>query len=240
MPRITVRLLVALGTFLVGVFSAAVWVVWLTPDPRLESPPVIEAREPIIASRCFPGRSRKVDSLNRAPGSYFPRDAFSYDSKLTEGFGHWYARELQQQDEPILVNEGGNLSYRFLWLRSFHPTIAIRVSLDDGKKMLFVKRLSNRNDKPARLMVSQARSLKPEEWATFVQRLNESCFWEMPASSDEPLSEDGAQWVFEGVREGFYHVTHRQSPNSSSYRELCLYMLQLSGLPLDETKGEIY
>lgn len=49
-----------------------------------------------------------------------------------------------------------------------------------------------------------------------------------------------AWWLVEGVQEGYYHVAHRQSPDSGAYREVCLYMLKLSGLPLDESKGEIY
>ena len=241
MQKITVRLLVALMTFVIGVVFAAVWIVWLTPEPVLESPAaVIESPQPTMESRCFPGRSRKLKALSRAENSYFPRDAFSYDSKLSEGFGHWYTRELQHLDEPAILNESRNTVYRFLWLRSFHPTIAVRIWLAGEKKMLSVKRLSNRkHDQPAALMLNQARSLTPEEWATFVKRVDASCFWEMPTTSDDPIAEDGAQWVFEGVREGYYHVTHRQSPDSGSYRELCLYLLKLSALPL-ESKGEIY
>jgi hypothetical protein len=239
MQRITVRLLVALVTFFIGVVITSLSFLWLTPEPVLESPAaVIELPQLVMESRCFPGRSRALNGFNRAAGAYFPRDAFD-DPRLTGGFGHWYARELQQLDEPVLPNESEDSSYRFLWLRSFHPSISIRIWSDGDKKMLSVKQLSKRIEEPPKLMLNQARSLTPEEWTTFVERLNESCFWEMPARLDV-LAEDGAMWVLEGVREAYYHVTHRQSPNSSSYRQLCLYLLKLSDLPLDETNGEIY
>jgi hypothetical protein len=242
MQRITVRLLVALLTFVIGVVITALSFLWLTPEPVLESPAaVIESPLPGTESRCFPGRSRTLSFFRRSDNSFFPRDAFSHDSKLLDGYGHWYTRELKQLDEPALLDESGTSSYRFLWIRSFHPTIAVRIWLDGERKMLYVKKLSNRkHDEPSRIMLNQARSLKPEEWATFLKHLGESCFWDMPTTSDEPIAEDGAQWVFEGFREGSYHVTHRQSPNSGSYRQLCLYLLKLSDLPLDETNGEIY
>jgi hypothetical protein len=45
--------------------------------------------------------------------------------------------------------------------------------------------------------------------------------------------------MFEANSAGYYQVIARQSPEAS-YRDLCLYMLKLSALPVDSAKGEIY
>ena len=234
----SIRLLVALITFCVGVVIAAVWVARQTPEPV--APPLLESSPPEMQSRCFPGRSQKVAQLSRAEGGYFPEGAFFQDALLSKSSVRWYTRTFKQLNEPTLLN-GGQTAYRFLWLRSFHPTIAVRVWLDGEKKMLTIKELSRDIDgESATLRINQTRTLTADEWMTFTKLLDESCFWETPASSDDVIAEDGAWWALEGVREGHYHVTHKQSPSSGAYRELCLYMLKLSGLPLDESKGEIY
>ena len=237
MQRISIRLLVAFVTFCVGVVIAAVWVA--RQVPQLDMPSLSESSQPELASRCFPGRSQNIDVLRRAKGGYFPEGAFSQYGDLGNHVLGWYTDTLKQLNEPTLLNSE-RTAYRFLWLRSFHSTIAVRLWLDGERKMLSVKELGRDNAHDSTLAVNQTRSLTPEEWATFTRLLNASCFWEMSSSSNGPIANDGAWWIFEGVQEGQYHVTHRQSPDSGSYRELCLYMLKLSGLPLDESKGEIY
>jgi len=53
---------------------------------------------------------------------------------------------------------------------------------------------------------------------------------------------DGAEWILEGTQKDNYHVVVRHSPNdddyrkSGKYRDLCLYILKLSDLHLDNEK----
>ena len=236
MQRLSIRLLVALITFCFGVVIATVWITLQTP--QLDPPQlVLEAPAPDWQWRCFPGRSQRIDQLNRAEGGYFPEEVFFGDPKLSKSVVTVYTNKLKQFNEPTLL-DGGHTGYRFLYLRSFHPAIAVRIWVDGEEKRLSVKAMSRHNNDQLATMV--ARPMTPHEWATFSKLLADSCLWEMPVTSDAPIAFDGAWWVFEGAHENHYHVTHQQSPQSGLYRELCLYLLKLSGLPLDESKDEIY
>jgi hypothetical protein len=35
-------------------------------------------------------------------------------------------------------------------------------------------------------------------------------------------------------------MVHRQSPEHGAYREVCTYLLRVSGVKIDESKGELY
>lgn len=234
MSQASLRLLVVLITFTLGVVVAAIWMTWNVP--KLESPTV-------PTTRCFPGLGQRIETLKPVEGGYFPERAFYQDEKRDRFVSNWYTRYLGQMNEPSLLvsRSDQNASYRFLWLRSFHPTVVVRLWSNGEKRMLSVKEISLKNQTQSnQLLVDQTRTLKDEEWITFVKLVEESCFWTVPTTTNGPIAMDGAWWVLEGVQQGYYHVATRQSPDSGSYRELGLYMLKLSGLPLDQSKGEIY
>jgi len=223
--KLSLGLGVAVLTFVTGVAIAAIWMTRETP--HLEQLTVSRLR-------CFPGLGQKFGSLKPADNGYFPENASSHDELMTRFFNA-YAQDLGKLNEPSFLNAHKNeTSYRFLWVRSFHPTVVVRVSKEGEIQTLSVKELS-RHDQ---LLVDHDRSLTKQEWDELMKLVDESCFWEFPTSTSDPLANDGAFWVLEGVNEKHYHVTTRQSPDSGSYRELCLYMLKLSGLPL--AKNEIY
>ena len=180
--------------------------------------------------------------MKAAEGSYFPERAFHQDERRDRFVSNWYTRYLSEMNEPSLLtsHDDQNASYRFLWLRSFHPTVVVRLWSNGEKRMLSVKELKiEKKTQSKQLLVDQTRVLKDEEWAAIVRRVEESCFWAEPSSTDDPVAMDGAWWVLESADKGYYHVAKRQSPDSGSYRELCLYLLKLSGLPLD-TSTELY
>ena len=137
-------------------------------------------------------------------------------------------------------------SYRFLWLRTFHKPIAVRVWSADSRYYLVVKELSGQGGyEPGRIIVSRLRSLSEAEWNNLRGLLSQISFWNLP--TEEPRVQnpdgsvtvglDGAQWIIEGLREGKYHVTDHWSAKAK-YRKVCLYLLKLSNLRVKKT--EIY
>src|ERR1700682_2295120 len=66
---------------------------------------------------------------------YFPKGAFedSSESGWFQGFKErWYAKHLRSMHEPSLFEASKDNSltaYRFLWLRTFHSPIAIRLTM---------------------------------------------------------------------------------------------------------------
>jgi hypothetical protein len=88
---------------------------------------------------------------------------------------------------------------------------------------------------PGKLKLDRKRELTLEEWSGFMRHLDDSCYWQL-LSQDHADGNDGSQWIFEGIKGGRYHVVDRWTPQNGSYRELCLFMLQLSGLKLDSSE----
>jgi hypothetical protein len=67
-----------------------------------------------------------------AQDEFFPKHAFANDSRNDQFRSDWYSRELRILDEPSLLaiaKDASSESYRFLWLRTFHHPVAIRVDL---------------------------------------------------------------------------------------------------------------
>jgi hypothetical protein len=138
-------------------------------------------------------------------------------------------------------------SYRFLWLRSFLPGVAIRVWICSQEYCITAKQL-DRLDKyvdgklipSAKLAINNSRSLSVDEWNGFLSVLERSRFWSLPTVDGKMMANDGAEWVLEGAKDSQYHVVARQSPTDGDYYDACVFLLKLSGLKVDASKGELY
>ena len=150
---------------------------------------------------------------------------------------------LLAMDEPSLSNmvAAETEVYRFLWLRTFHQPIAIRVQNFGDRLQLWSKQLDGKGGyEPGRLIVSTSRSVTAVEWATLMKHIEQASFWALVRleleRADVVLQEvqvDGAFWVLEGVRNRQYHFLDRCSPQTGDFRDCCLYLLELSGLKAD-------
>lgn len=174
--------------------------------------------------------------------------AYFLPSLFSEFTVEWYAEHLSAMKEPSMLSlkDCSVESYRFLWLRSFHAPIAVRLWHFNGQRFLVAKKLSGKGGyEPGKIVISRIKSLSEEEWSSFKNFLNESSFWEIP--TEEPTVEnpdgsitvglDGAQWIMEGVSKNRYHIVDRWSAKAK-YREACLYLLKLAGLKVK--KADIY
>ena len=239
MKKFSISIVAGLLTFGIGVVGAMLWTTRNTP--RLGHPPA-------PSGRCVPLATQEYRFLTIGEDGYFPRGLLSRNPELDALMRSNYAKYLARMNEPVLMNSASdknsasdnNEVYRFTWLRSFHPKVVVRVWSDNGVRMLTVKEIFDDNEsRVARMGVYQSRRLKEEEWAEFARLLDQACVWTLRSISEDVIANDGAWWIFEATLPGHYQVVNRQSPEES-YRELCLYLLKLSGLPLDESQGEIY
>ena len=130
--------------------------------------------------------------------------------------------------------------YRFLWLRTFHHPVALRLQNSGGLKTLVVRQLSGAGGyEPGGLVVDDVIEIEDQEWDTFERLLDNSNFWQLPETSEAVSGFDGASWVLEAVRDGQYHVVDRWSPDEKDsskedlkFRDACLYLLKLSDLDI--------
>ena len=237
MKRITLWLAVSITTFTLGVTAT---VLYVSRSVSNNAPPPTIKHEVPVASACFPGLSRTVDSLDTP--SYFPRGAF-YPTHENEKFiMEWYTKHLKAMGEPSLLAQpdSPSESYRFLWLRSFHHPVAVRVWASCDGHFINVKQTDGQGGyEPGRVITDKTHQLTDAEWDHFISLLDRSCYWQLQTEIDDS-GFDGARWILEGVREGRYHVVDRWTPEGGDFREVCLYLLKLSNMPIDLSGKDIY
>jgi hypothetical protein len=126
--------------------------------------------------------------------------------------------------------------YRFLWLRTFHKPMAVRIQKDGAAITLRVVRLSGAGGyEPGHIEYDQTLTISASEWDAFLKLVGKSQFWDMPPAEKDADGLDGSQWVLEGQAAGKYHVVDRWTPaDNADKRHLndfvacCRYLLSLS------------
>lgn len=176
------------------------------------------------------------------PKAYFPPNTLSDTTDRN-------ATYLSFLLEPSLVQRKSCSAevYRFLWLRSAHPPVAVRIWTVHGNHMLVAKYLNGKGGYyRGRFAQRRVKALSDEQWNAFVTLLNDASFWNLPTEEPiEPPSDgsfgmihfDGASWIVEATVANRYHLLTRNSPKDK-YRDMGLYLLKLSGLRIKP--NEIY
>src|SRR5215469_17272752 len=108
--------------------------------------------------------------------TYFPSGALS-DSDQADSFkSRWYSDQLRALDEPSLLEKAKDpslQSYRFVWLRTFHHPVAVRLDItSDGVGKLTVKIANGAGGyKPGKLIENTSRSVTTEQTDQFLELL---------------------------------------------------------------------
>jgi hypothetical protein len=162
---------------------------------------------------------------------YFPKGAFGRNPSEAKFIAKWYSSQLTALQEPSLfemARVSSNGSYRFLWLRSFHHPVAIRVDIKaDGTGILTTKVANGTGGfHPGVLTMNTSTPLTQEQTRVFLAEIGNEAFWSIPSMNDRDSGVDGAQWVVEGVHAGKYHAVDRWSPKTGAIRELGLLFLK--------------
>lgn len=168
--------------------------------------------------------------------NYFPPDFDRFRSK-------WYGEHLAAMEEPSLfeLSRAGATALRFLWLRTFHHPICVRLHRDGVVVQLIGLRLTGQGGyEPGRIDLRVERELESADWRRIEIALEVARFEAPPA--DPRLGADGAQWIVERARGGDYRMLERWSPDSvgahADFRAACEMFLALAGSDLVD--GDVY
>ena len=186
-----------------------------------------------------------VWSAALAQDAYFPEKAFSDDPWSNRFTADWYSHELRILEEPSLVKQASNASsesYRFLWLRTFHHPVAVRVDLrPDGTGVVTIKVADGGAGFPrssVHLIEDISRPLLREQAKAFLAQIKRGNFWSIGSVPNEN-GLDGAEWIVEGVQHGKYHVVQQWSPKEGPIHDLGLMFVFGMAL-MDVPKDQIY
>lgn len=187
-----------------------------------------------------------VDNLRFTGGNLVPSGALrpdrpDVDSLLTR----WYSRELSAMREQRLVASGHDPveSYRFTWLRSFDPSIAVRLYATARDTFAVVSQTSGAAFfTTPRLLRRDSIHVTSAAWASVRAALAGATFWTAKPDPAVAGGTDGAQWVLEGLRESRYHIVDRWNPSdagsSAAFRHAGILMLGVAHVVVDS--GRIY
>jgi hypothetical protein len=164
-----------------------------------------------------------------------------------KGSEHWYPKHLEAMREPSLFQDSTNKDmeqYRFLWLRTSHKPIAVRVWKNTSGITLRVVRLSGMAGyDPGKIEFDASFALTVDQWNAFLKLLLKSSFWDMPNAEKDAAGYDGSQWILEGQAAGKYPVVDRWTPSSGGDRHLenfvgcCHYLLTLAKLEIPKKEN---
>ncbi len=159
-----------------------------------------------------------------AQDNYFPKGSLSSYDRADIARARWYSAQLRALDELSLLEEGKNASlqsYRFVWLRTFHHPVTVRLDImADGTGKLTTKIANGAGGyEPGKLIESRSRSLTQEQTNKFLGQVKDAGFWELP-SYEETSGFDGSRWIIEGVKDGKYHVVDRWTPGKGPVHDL--------------------
>jgi hypothetical protein len=164
---------------------------------------------------------------------YFPAGVLGDGSREDTFKIQWYSKFLAAMQEPSLWESSkgqSGLTYRFLWLRSFHHPVAVRLDVKrDGTAVLTTKISSGHGGyEPGRLIMNRTQRFGKEQTTWVLDRIAELKFWNLPTNpppDPNVVGVDGAQWIFEGAKGGTYHVVDRWSPEKGEVHALGIMML---------------
>jgi hypothetical protein len=173
---------------------------------------------------------------------YFPKGIFGDSSDSGDFKERWYSSYLRVMAEPSLSDVtkfNSPSAYRFLWLRTFHHPIAIRLTIRlDGTGSIIGKTTSGKGGyEPGILSQNSSLEVSKPQTQQFLNLLQNMGFWNLPTERTVN-GLDGAMWILERVQAANYHVLNRWSPKSDDYSRACLYLLELSKISVPA--GEIY
>ena len=153
----------------------------------------------------------------------------TFDEPTDDLARQWFSAQLCAMGEPPLTSPPpGAKRMRFLWLRTFHPGIAIRIEGSPESAHLIATELTGAGGyAPGTVGRREQRILLPEEWSETQRLLTAAGFWRLPTNKPV-LGLDGAHWILEVSEPKRYHIVDRWS--GDELEDIGTYLLDLSGL----------
>lgn len=141
----------------------------------------------------------------------------------------WYSEQLDSLREPKLgtLHAAGDTIIRFLWLRTFHEPVAVRVTGQAGHWMAIISVADGQGGYgPGRLVRRDTLALPVTAVDSLRSLIVATGYWREPARDPVGVGTDGAQWVFELMIPGRYGLRDRWSPSPpSAFRALGLWFI---------------
>ena len=165
--------------------------------------------------------------------TYWSEGTFAQQLPTDTLLRRWFSAELCAMGELPLhrydLSEG--FGVRLLWLRAFHPGVAIRVVETASATRLVAIELARGDERYARGTIARRSEigLSQSEVAAIREELRRIGFWSL--GTEESRGRDGSEWIVEVVDQRRYHVVQRWT--GAELQPVGLQLINLSGLDPD-------
>jgi hypothetical protein len=143
--------------------------------------------------------------------TYFPQNVFN---RVQDKH---YSEKLNAFQEPTFITmdeDEGRYTFRFLYLPTFNRPVVIRAELSESR---IVCKIGGGHG----LLRNDRYRLTEDEVNVIDQAIVSTDFWTTPPQDLlDDTRRDGADWIFEGVRQERYHLVKRWSPGDDVWRRL--------------------
>ena len=195
---------------------------------------LIEPPNRPISVRIIVGLSLLLTTLGSSYARADEGTAKFFPSEIGAFKQNWYGKHLLAMGENKIWNQPelpGRTTFRFLWLRTFHHPIAIRIEHEgSGKTTVFGKELNGAGGyKPGKPVTERVIDLDNKEYEVFKNKLAAVNFVQLPAEMKKQSGNDGAHWIFESNDSGNYHIVDRWCADGE-LKGLGVYLLKLAKL----------
>jgi hypothetical protein len=149
-----------------------------------------------------------------------------------------YSDELKWLKEPNFINENNKQVYRFLWSRSFHMPIVIR--MERKKENITISWKQSYHDETTDIYDPGTlfqKDITWRQWRKFEKMLAKIDYWSMYAMGKSDIM-DGSYWILEASINGKHKITERQGSVYKQYTNCLKYLIRLTDLKIP--KKEIY
>ena len=148
-----------------------------------------------------------------------------------------FTNQLKSLGEPslsVLPNSSCASVYRFLWIRTFHNPISIRVEHHkDNTTKVYAKELGKTGPgQPKTLIKDRDLDWSATQYASFISKVDKMDFWNSPSVliiTERELCADGASWTLEGVDQNRCHFIKRGPATidkNPALKEVGLFLLR--------------
>ena len=183
-----------------------------------------------------PIQARPTEPLSLFPKSLLHQERTCADGQLVDRQvlsdfeAGWFSGHLAAAGQSSLVDDRQADTVRFLWLRSFHHPVVVRIDgVNADESVLTAIELSGAGGyDPGKIARRMSRRLSSKESSDFRDLLAKSgLFAQRP--QDCSLGLDGAEWVFERQDRGHYTFLHQWTPQHGPVHDVGNFLLDLTG-----------
>jgi hypothetical protein len=172
------------------------------------------------------------------PSRYFPEGALGENPRSDRFVAEWYSKQLSAMGEPSLHCVSRYPVYRFLWLRTFHHPIAVRVEKrQDGMHVFAVELDGAGGYEPGSESRRIERVLSAREEEVFNEAVASVRIFSAP-DKRELGGADGSQWIVEARDGARYQIHDVWTPERGRIHQLGIVFIALTGWSIP--KNEMY